>query len=153
MRNPESRGTGRCQESRALGEMGAWGGLVSKKCLVLEFSSADGWRRRFPGPWKQFLPCLLETPGAQALQNDQRHRARQLSLFNLLQAGPPYPLLAWRSGGPGPLPGAQGLRHQVACSRPAEHRLTEGTLRTDADKLGGHGAGARLPRALGASRS
>lgn len=64
---------------------------MSKKCMVLEFSSADWWRRRFRGPWKQFLPCLLETPGAQALQKDQRHRARQLSLFNLLQAGPPYP--------------------------------------------------------------
>lgn len=40
------------------------------------------------------LLCFPQVPRAQALRNDQRHRARQLlCLFNLLQAGPPHPTL------------------------------------------------------------
>lgn len=63
----EKRGTRVVSGVQASGEMEV-GGLVSKKGVVLEFSSEDWWRMALPGgPWKLSLLCFPQAPGAQEI--------------------------------------------------------------------------------------
>lgn len=132
---------------QASGEMEV-GGLVSKKGVVLEFSSEDWWRMALPGgPWKLSLLCFPQAPGAQALRNDQRHPARQLlCLFNLLQANPPHPTLppaprlwGWRTRTLLPSPRTKAPGGLQQAGRTQTHRADTEDRRRQAWWLRGRG--------------
>lgn len=97
MKGPEKRGTRVVSGVQASGEMGAGGmGWCQRRAWSWNSALKTGGEGRFPGPLDVGCPCSVSCrlPGAQALRNDQRHRARQLlCVFNLLQAGPPHPTL------------------------------------------------------------
>lgn len=148
---------GWCQESRPL-ERWRWVGWCQRRAWSWSSALKTGGEWRFPGA-PGSCPCSASRrplePKLCGMTRGTRPGNFCVSLISSRPIRPTRPsllLLACGGGGPGPFSRVHGLRHQVACSRPAEHRLTERTPRTDADKRGGYGAGARLPWALGASQ-